>query len=85
LQLDGKNRAMLRSLRPPKNCLAMRGQSLPAGMRRVTLSCFIAAPLGAIIAPPIWLSKRRNCPFKLIKGTENNSCFEFIFPVILFS
>jgi len=32
--------------RPQKLCLDMRGQSLPAGMRRVTLSYFIAGPLG---------------------------------------
>jgi hypothetical protein len=42
---------MLRSFRPPKNCLAMRGQSLPAAIRSATLTYFIAGPLGGIAKP----------------------------------
>jgi hypothetical protein len=34
--------------RPQKHCLSMRGCCPPAGMRRVTLSYFIAGPLGGI-------------------------------------
>jgi hypothetical protein len=49
LYLDGKNRAMLHSFRPQKNCILISGSCLSASIRSATFTHFIAGPSDCLI------------------------------------